>query len=479
MTLTMALTPEQDDAVARYLGGANVVVEALAGTGKTTTIRAMVQADPRPGTYVAYNRAIVDDVGAHLDGTPVRARTAHSLAFGAVGRRYAHRLRSERMSSREVARILGLSPLEVSVRGHVQRLSAAFLAGCVMEGTRHFANSADPVPGAQHLPWIEALDEVGKTDNDTAYRAHCLGALERAWGDLASVHGQLRFSHDCYLKIWALTAPQVPGDVLFVDEAQDVNPVLAGVVMGQGGQIVAVGDSYQQIYAWRGAIDALEVLKGQPGTTSCWLTTSFRFGPEIAKVANKALSLLGAPVTLTGSGAPGAVEHAVRPDAILCRTNAGVISALLHHGQERRCAIVGGGGELVAFARGLIQLRDAGHSTHPELVCFSSLEELQAHVTDDPSGQDLALLTRLCLRYGPEEIIEAIDACVPEGDDVLTLSTAHRAKGRQWDVVALGTDWPERTLSTPDELRLCYVAVTRARRVLDLSDAPVLASSLR
>ncbi|MHB1472508.1 MAG: UvrD-helicase domain-containing protein, partial [Dermatophilaceae bacterium] len=447
----MDLTKEQAEALQLYNEGGDLTVEAYAGTGKTTTIVALASSEARreSGTYVAYNRAIVDDVQSLLAAKApwVSARTAHSLAFGSVGRKFKHRLHSERMSSREIAKRLGVEPVDIDVRGGSHHLAGPFLAGCVMEGTRNFANSADLEPAAHHLPGIEAIDDAGSDVNDKAVRAHLMPALTAAWDDLSSVSGSLRFSHDCYLKLWQLGEPVIPGKVLFVDEAQDVNPVLADVVERQGGQIVAVGDTYQQIYQWRGAVDSLKRLGSRPGVSRSRLTVSFRFGPEIAAAANVLLGRLGAPAFVVGAGAPGSIARAPRPDAILCRTNAGVISALLEHLEERPCAIVGGGGELAAFARGLQDLERFGHSTHPELVAFGSVSELESYVANDPSGSDLVLLVKLCVSYGPQAIIDAIELLSPETTPgVLTISTAHRAKGRQWDAVRLGIDWPASTL---------------------------------
>ena len=51
--------------------------------------------------------------------------------------------------------------------------------------------------------------------------------------------------------------------------------------------MIYVGDAHQQIYAWRGAVNAMQ----QMPLPESRLTTSFRFGDAIADVAN---NLLGA-----------------------------------------------------------------------------------------------------------------------------------------------------------------------------------------
>src|SRR3546814_13969512 len=74
-------------------------------------------------------------------------------------------------------------------------------------------------------------------------------------------------------------------DLLIVDEAQDLNPVLIGIVEKSGLPAVIVGDNWQSIYGFRGAEDAMSYFDGDVYS----LSQSFRFGPKIAQVANQIL----------------------------------------------------------------------------------------------------------------------------------------------------------------------------------------------
>ena len=90
------LTDEQRLAVEQALTGLPLKVEAGAGTGKTTTLVAISKAlvgtgRCRRGLYLAFNRAIAESAGAKLP-PEVESRTAHGLAYRAVGHRYRHRL---------------------------------------------------------------------------------------------------------------------------------------------------------------------------------------------------------------------------------------------------------------------------------------------------------------------------------------------------------------------------------------------------
>ena len=66
-----------------------------------------------------------------------------------------------------------------------------------------------------------------------------------------SPKGSLRFEHDHYMKMWAMTSPVLDGKFILLDEAQDTNPVLEEVFLAQDAQRVCVGDPAQQISGWR------------------------------------------------------------------------------------------------------------------------------------------------------------------------------------------------------------------------------------
>lgn len=475
-------TPEQDAAIGLFLSGRNVAVEAGAGTGKTSTLKLMAQHAPqRRGQYVAFNRAIVDDTGASLAKEGIRnlsARTMHSIAFGQVGRRFKHRIGSRRLPTQRQIALLGVEPIKIRFGQAGKILQPGFLVGRVMAALGNFCQSADPEPTARHFPYIEGIDEPAGDRrgyaNNRLVAEQLLPALRRAWRDAQNVDGQLRYDHSWYLKMWQLDDPHIAADFVMFDEAQDASPVMLDIVEQQGGhaQLVYVGDSQQQIYEWLGAVNALARLTDCERT---FLTQSFRFGQAIADVANDVLERLSADLRIVGN--PGldstVVDVMDTPDCVLTRTNAEAVRRLLDAlDAERKPHLVGGGDDVLRFARAVVQLQAEGWTSHPDLACFSSWGEVQDYVEQDEQGADLSLLVRLVDQYGAEVIMDALERQVPEDRADLVLSTAHKSKGREWARVQLGTDFPEGKTGEPlsdSELRLLYVAATRAKVELDIT----------
>ncbi len=482
MTTTPDLipTPEQMRALDLFATGDSLALEARAGAGKTATLSMLAHSTNRRGLYVAFNKSIVADVGPRMPGT-VACSTAHSLAYRAVGAKYRDRLNGKRIRSTDIARICRIDPFVVNYGAQRKVLQPGFLGGLVMRAISVFCNSADREPTAEHVPYVDGIDEPrvdGKRnwDNNRELAKILEPALRRAWDDLSVQHGQLRFSHDVYLKLWALGNPQLGVDYVLADEAQDLSPVMVGVLFAQRNtQIVAVGDSAQNIYGWRGSVDAMRDERLERRST---LSLSFRFGPPIAEVANRVLGMLASDPPVEGTNRVASVVGPVAdPNAILCRTNAAAVDAVL---SAQRAGggphLVGGGTEVVSFAKAAQELMAQGRTYHPELACFDSWNEVTDYVANDQLGGELRLLVSLVEEYGVPTILRALDHMPTEDAATVIVSTAHKAKGREFDSVRLAGDFPQDGEDIADsELRLLYVALTRAKRELDVTACSVLA----
>jgi hypothetical protein len=456
-------TAEQGAIIDAGAVGTDLVVAAGAGTGKTSTLKMVAAARTGRILYFAYNRAIADDARATFP-TNAHCATAHSLAYRAVGHTYQARLNGPRLPARDVARILGI-PAVLDLGKHA--LTAPKVARLVSETVARFCHSADQHIDPHHVPAVPGLDDPASA---LALRTALTPIATRAWHDINSTSGRLRFTHDHYLKIWALTHPALPYDLLMLDEAQDASPVIADVVARQHAQRILVGDSSQAIYGWRGAIDAMATFDGD----RLALTQSWRFGDAIAAEANLLLALIGAPLRLTGNPARASeIAELPAPRAVLCRTNAGAIAqAMAMLAADKKVAMVGDGAEIRALAEACQALQAGKPVYHPELMAFKSWREVQEYAENDSGGADLKVLVKLIDTHGPEKILATVDALSSELLADIVVSTAHKAKGREWPTVRLAGDFPEMIDPETGQLKtaeamLAYVAITRAQDVLD------------
>lgn len=470
-------TDEQTAAADAFHSGDHLALQAGAGTGKTTTLTLLAHATTRRGRYLAYNRAIAQDARTRFPAT-VQCQTAHALAYAAVGHRYTRRLNAPRRPAWQTGQALGITK---ALRIGDREITPKALSNATLRTVTRFCHTADEAITHHHVPHLRGLDD---TDLHTQLAAHIVPFAQKAWADLQHPDdGAVRYDHDHYLKAWALTQPRIQADFLLLDEAQDTNPVVEQIFLNQRdhAQLVMVGDSAQAIYQWRGAKDVMTGFDG----TQLTLSQSFRFGPDLAAEANRWLHLADAPIRLTGTPAvPTELGPVTQPDAVLCRTNVGAMTqvmTLMAAGYQ--VALAGGGGGLQALALAARDLKEGRRTYHPELILFPCWSDLQDYAAHDPAGRDLQPLVNLVDTHGTDAILAAVAQLAPESHAQVTVSTAHKAKGREWPRVLIAHDFARLEGNAPDEqtgaatspesiddaeARLAYVAVTRTRQRLDL-----------
>ncbi|WP_327388986.1 MULTISPECIES: UvrD-helicase domain-containing protein [unclassified Streptomyces] len=436
----------------------------------------LARSDPRRGMFLTFNRPVVDDAARKFPHH-VQCLTGHSLAMRAIGGLYGGRLGQPREPSWKAGLRLGIAE-SMYFRLGERRITNKTLSYVTLETLSRFCHSADTEPSPRHVPRLRGLADAHRAD----LARIVLPYARRAWADVQNPDGDLvRFDPNHALKIWALTKPRIAVDYLLLDEAQDTNPVMEEIFTAQRdrAQLIMVGDSAQAIYGWRGARDVMTGFDGLQLT----LSQSFRFGPALAEEANRWLTIVESPLRLIGTPT---IDTRIGPldnaDAVLCRTNSGVISEIFRLLDEgKRVALVGGEKGLRDLARAAGELKAGRRPTHPELVLFQTWAELQEYAEEDPAGHDLLPLVDIIDTHGVTKVLDAMDKLHAEDDAEVTLSTAHRAKGREWPTVRIANDFdppPSKEcdlegnpipgqLSLQDS-RLAYVAVTRARQQLDL-----------
>lgn len=489
----MGLKPTDEQLIAReyLLSGGNLAIEALAGTGKTTLLRMMVDDAAGRGDkilYTTFGKKSAEDAKARFPRT-CAVRTNHSLAWG-VGVKYQQQGRlGQRIQPRHVVEKLRL--IDSDFAPYTKVMSGAF---GVIETLNNFCQSSDDMIGSHHA--TDVAMKLARQDPQKA--GHLIPTLtelaKQLW--IESMFGgatDLAVTHDMYLKQWALSKPKLRFNTILLDEAQDTNGVMIGVLREQKhAQIVVVGDRRQAIYGFRGAVNAMDAFDIRNRTN---LTRSFRFGPEIAEVANAVLiDQCASDVLLQGdTGQPGLVAPVLAPACVLARTNAQLIGELFSvldvSNSSQRIAVIGGVSDLVDLVEGARALQQGQQTAHADLAEFVSWDDVVDAAGTDAYGH-LRVLAELVQTHGTANLRsnlehirgneKAIESCTA------AFSTAHKAKGAEFESVRLADDFmpkgpdpsPELFGWSPEEGNLLYVACTRARRQLDIVGCAAVTSSL-
>ncbi|KQZ44683.1 UvrD-helicase domain-containing protein [Ensifer sp. Root558] len=462
-------TDEQAAALDAFMRGKSLKINAFAGSGKTSTLQLLADATGLRGQYLAFNKSIVADAGEKFPDT-VDCSTSHSLAFRAAPPGYKHDIGklTNKCTAKQLVEVLDIKRRPFGDKYAVTPDSQGYL---YLETIRRYAQSADDQIGPQHVPTLGAL-RAAPEDILQEVSSFALDGARRVWSRMLSERDPLPLGHDGYLKLWGLSRPIITADYIMLDEAQDTNPVVLDILQRQRGQLIYVGDRYQQIYEWRGAVNAMESIETEAST---YLTTSFRFGDAIADLATKMLVKLGERQPVRGN--PGIASRIgnTNPAAVLARTNATTISAVIEAlDAGRKPHLVGDKSELMDMLRGAQALKENEPSTCPAFFGFKSWNEVVEFARTD-EGAHLVMFVNLVEKRGEKQLMWALNRTVDEEKADLVISTAHKSKGREWKSVRLMDDFlrsspTDKKSGGPDpaEMRLLYVALTRAKESLEI-----------
>jgi hypothetical protein len=464
----MLPTQEQIQAIELFQTRQNLKLAAFAGAGKTSTLKMLANSSEHRGLYLAFNRKTADEAKAGFPGH-VDCRTTHSIAFQAIKGGFSNI--TKLTSSIFPKQLAALRQYRKMVFSPTFALSETQLAFLVLKTVTVFCQNDHENLSAEHFPKYGAL--LGqKPDVIDAVRNWVLKEARSLWIDMTDVRTEMPLGHDGYLKLWALSEPTIGASYILLDEAQDSNPAVLGVLRKQQCQIVYVGDKHQQIYEWRGAIDAMSNIET---THSAFLTKSFRFGPKIADCATRVLRTLGEGRAITGNESiSSTISVSGSADAILARTNATVISEVVRNLDEgRKPYIFGGSEDLKRLIDDVFELKKRRPARSPEFFGFSNWPEVVAFALSE-EGTSLQSFVKLVESKGEIKLWKALSQVAEnERDADVVISTAHKAKGCEWQSVRLAEDFVTSNsgddCKSEEEIRLFYVALTRARERLIIS----------
>jgi F-box protein 18 (helicase) len=445
-------------------------VEAFAGTGKTTTLVSYAAARPRERMiYIAFNKSIQLEAQRKF-GANVKCITSHGLAFAKYGSAYNE-------AGKIVDRIRINQVIDaLSLRDYPDQFAMYVADAALKMVNRYICSDAEVIDDRMASGLV--VPSSGVSTSDVVFCA------QKLWEKMCNhSDDSVGMVHDGYLKLYQLSGPELRYDRILFDEAQDANGVTAAIVDAQSCKKVIVGDSHQAIYSFRGAVNAMQMFKAED---TLYLTRSFRFGRPIANVANALLGTYkGEKRQIQGTEEPGSVGSLDmrRPFAVISRSNATLFNEaaeLMSRGL--RLHFVGG---IQGYRMG--DLMDTyslftgktDRITAPHLRAFKDFQTAEDYATlsDD---KELKSLIGVVKRHGvkiPGLVAKLKAADSPDSSQAhVSLTTAHKSKGLEWDQVRLTDDYmslfdkykkPRKIDHSEDEdVNILYVAATRARKTL-------------
>ncbi len=456
-------------------GTGNAIVEAVAGSGKSTTIIEAMKLVRGNSIFLAFNKAIADE----LKAKGVNARTFHSLVFGVVMRHKnasgatmdkLRKLCRENMSQSDF-KLYGAFAQKLV--GLARQQGVGFLTPDTLNTYRAIADHHDIEPDSDDADLRTAFEfaqELLKWSNESE---------------------MVDFDDMLY---WAvrdnLTLPKF--DFIFVDEAQDTNLIQREIlrkIMGPHSRMIAVGDPAQAIYGFRGAdARSLHSIAEEFNAVTLPLSISYRCPKKVVKYAQQWVSHIQAADTAED----GVVTHHDREwtpeiflpnDLVVCRKSAPLLT-LAFRCIRNNIPVQVLGKEIGDGLKTLIRKMNAKNldSLEQKLQAYMMREVEKARKEDDEAKIEAVTDKVGCILFLIEGLREdrrnipaledGIDWLFKDKEKCVKLCTIHKSKGLEAERVfwlnrsECPARWARRDWQQLEEVNLCYVAATRAKREL-------------
>jgi len=465
----------------------NLLVQALAGAAKTSTLVGIAKRLPgKPILSVAFNKRIADEMQARLPSHCV-AKTLNSIGHNAWAATIGKRLTVEQGKTGSIVRGLDLSPSEQDalrdVFSDVVQLTAkAKLFGYVPEGR---------YDEALHLiSWDELTEVLSDAEFDPLAWALLDEILIRSIA--MSYAGTIDYDDQLYMStLFGAQLPKFP--LTLVDEAQDLSPLNHQMIAQLVGnrRIIAVGDHYQSIYGFRGAVsDGMSVLRHRFQMKEFQLTISFRCPKAIIHKARSR-----APLMKWAEGAAeGSVRELLRSNdgaiawgpnvfpracAVICRNNAPIFSLGLKLLASGRAVTIRG----MDVSKRLIKiLKEFGDTSMSREELIAHLDRWRQVKLAEGKLSEATIEDRYTCLVVFAQAAETLKGAIAHAEKLFSsegsieLLSGHKSKGLEWPDVFHLDPWriPSKFArgreEKEQELNLEYVITTRAKQSLTLLD---------
>lgn len=463
-------TEEQLDILKTFKQVNTLKIQAVAGAGKTSVLRMLAEDNKEPSLYVCYNRVIAEEARTKFP-SHVECRTTHSLAYAEFGKYLEHKLRfvKGRFLVSTNTQLVNYFNIK-DIGSGKETIPARSIASLANKTVNRFQNSAEDKITFEHIPYHDVKELTSHHPNlDTqAFCKQLTSLATQMWNARINPRTDVKANDDTYLKMWQLSKPKLKYGIIYFDEAQDSNPAVLDVVKQQKAKMVFVGDTYQSIYQFRNAVNAMETIDAPVK----YLSKSFRYGKAVADIASMIISdeikVEGMESIKSSIGQFGS-----EPYTQIFRTNGKLLEAAVELIEKKANVFI----EVdtkdfckqLASAEALMRCQEK-YITHAGIACYPTWEDLKEAAKEDA---ELNRIVAIVSKKNTRQFINALEKLsTPKKADII-LTTAHKSKGKEWSNVVIADDFPfkdkESLVNMPQaEINLLYVACTRAINKLDV-----------
>lgn len=473
----MTPTPEQSAILDADRTGANLMINALAGTGKSATLKLLDRAHRKAEArlYLVFNKRNQLEALAAQKADEFSSLTAiktfNGLGHG-IWQKVVGQLTLDKSKSRSIWREMTDDMRRADASEAWRHYSV------VMDGIEK-AKAHGYVPRSCKLPHSALIDTNGliaaMDERPTESALELIDALLNR-SIVQAYSGTIDFNDQIYMPaLFEGIYPKFPR--IMVDEYQDQSPVnhalLERLVRGK---LIGVGDPFQNIYGFRGAKSGgMATATERYSMLELPLSVSFRCPSAIVEAARWRVPEFKWSKQGGSVHAPDNFRASEFGDdaTIICRNNAPLLRiAFRLLGIGRSVNVIGSdlGPRLVAIMKKL------GDATMPRAALFTAIEEWREAklMAGSKSASDLADCLRVFAEHG-----DTLGSAISYAEHIfaqrgtIRLLTIHKSKGLEFDNL-FWLDPGLLDLAKTQEQNLAYVAITRSQNSLTKLDSSTI-----
>lgn len=461
-------------------------IQAKSGSGKTSTLYMLANGTDDKILYLAFNKSMAEEARRKMPDN-VECRTLHSICYQQLDQSLRHKLtRPEGAyvnvagTGNEIAKKFKINNL-IDKNGKTL-LTRAMIGLMIKQTVGKFEFSDDAHLGRKHFPAVHLADIKRKNINENKLITEVVTYAKQLWRERIDPKSETIMTHDTYVKLFELSGKDLGYDIIFGDEFQDVNPAFLSILRNAKAakRIVVVGDEFQSIYQFRGSQNMMK-------ETSTYgvelpLTACFRFGQKVADIANMILEdkeplahpLVGKGYdTSVGSYVSDMVDY-TKPYTIIFRKNLTLLMEAMDRIADGEEIIINvDTKDFISMVDSVNALRrgDIEKVKHETVLPYANWDEFVECAESDP---DAKRLLNVVVSGKANTIAHTLRTHRNSPTAKVTLTTAHKSKGLEWDQVVVANDFPsnydkktgEWVGLEEAERNLLYVAHTRCIKCL-------------
>jgi superfamily I DNA/RNA helicase len=460
----------------------NLMINAVAGSGKTFSLLEFMKRVKGKSIFVAFNKSIASEL-ANKVPSHVTAKTLHSFGLTAIRKAYGY----VKVDAKKLQKIMQKYPATMFVDGMTNQEKA------ILFKHRQMITDLVSIWKSTMIDWNNNEEVVKTADHyGINYDPEILGSARNIMQKSIDAVNWIDFDDMIYMPV-ANELKLETFDNVFIDECQDLNRCQIELVMGMrkkpNGRIIAVGDPKQSIYGFRGAdTDAMPRIKEVLNAKELPLSVCYRCPTSHIELAKELVPYIeSAP-----NAKEGIIEHIDEPNFInaidkeeeplvLCRTNAPLISFALKMIKQGKSAHVRGAdignylkGIVIGFrAESISDFNDKIDEWENNQLEF--LNKRQASASVRQTVIDYADVLRVFAEQStsPWEISKTIDTLFSDSNKGTIFSSVHKAKGLEAHTVYIikPSLMPlefegQKEWELEQERNIEYVALTRSKNKL-------------